>query len=80
MTFIPENLLNEDKTKYKKKIGSNEWFDLPSNCLPIGKLAQKNIRGGIYLCPCLFSIRIPDYIKLQNNINFNNFDLDSIIL
>ena len=80
LTFIPENLLNEDKTKYKKKIGSNEWFDLPSNSLPIGKLAQKNIRGGIYLCPCLFSIRIPDYIKLQNNIDFNDFDLDSIIL
>ena len=80
LTFIPDILLNEEKTKYKKKIGSNEWFDLPSNCVPIGKLAQKNVRGGIYLCPCLFSIRIPDYIKLQNAINFNDFDLTTLIL
>ena len=80
LTFIPEKLLNEDKSKYKKKIDSNEWFDLPSNCLPIGKLAQKNVRGGIYLCECLFSIRIPDYITLQNSINFTDFDFNSIIL
>ena len=80
LTFIPDILLNEDKTKYKKKIGSNEWFNLPSNSLPIGKLAQKNVRGGIYLCSCLFSIRIPDYIKLQNEIDFNDFELNSIIL
>ena len=80
LTFIPDILLNEEKTKYKKKIGSNEWFDLPLNCIPIGKLAQKNVRGGIYLCPCLFSIRIPDYIKLQNTINFDDFEIDSIIL
>ena len=80
LTFIPDILLNEEKTKYKKKIGSNEWNELPSNCIPIGKLAQKNVRGGIYLCPCLFSIRIPDYIKLQNDINFNDFDLNTLIL
>ena len=80
LCFIPDILLNEEKTKYKKKIGSNEWFDLPLNCIPIGKLAQKNVRGGIYLCPCLFSIRIPDYIKLQNTINFDDFEIDSIIL
>ena len=80
LNFIPDILLNEEKTKYKKKIGSNEWFDLPLNCIPIGKLAQKNVRGGIYLCPCLFSIRIPDYIKLQNSIDFNDFDLTTLIL
>ena len=83
MTFIPENLLNEDKTKFKvinKKTDKPELFDLPVNNVKIGKLAQKNIKGGIYLCPCLFSIRIPDYIKLENSLNLDNLKIETCIL
>ena len=83
LTFIPENLLNEDKTKFKvinKKNGKPELFDLPVNNVTIGKLAQKNIKGGIYLCPCLFSIRIPDYIKLENSLNLDNLKIETCIL
>lgn len=83
LTFIPENLLNEDRTKFKvinKKTGKYELFDLPVNNVTIGKLAQKNIKGGIYLCPCLFSIRIPDYIKLENTLNLDNLKIETCIL
>lgn len=83
LTFIPQNLLNEAMTKFKvisKKTGKDEWFNVPDNFIPIGKLAQKNVRGGIYLCPCLFSIRVPDYIKLINELDFDNFEIETCLL
>lgn len=83
LTFIPQNLLNEAQTKFKvtsKKTDSEIWVDTPSNFVPIGKLAQKNVRGGIYLCPCLFSIRIPDYIKLVNNFDFDDLKIETCLL
>lgn len=83
LTFIPKNLLNEAVNRFKvisKKTGQEIWVDTPANFIPIGKLAQKNVRGGIYLCPCLFSIRIPDYIKLVNELDFDDYQIETCIL
>ena len=83
LTFIPKNLLNEAGNRFKvisKKTGTDVWVDTPANYIPIGKLAQKNVRGGIYLCPCLFSIRVPDYIKLVNSLDFDDFEIETCLL
>lgn len=83
LTFIPQNLLNEAQNRFKvisKKTGTDVWIDTPANYIPIGKLAQKNVRGGIYLCPCLFSIRVPDYIKLVNSLDFDDYSIETCML
>ena len=55
--------------------------DFYSNIIPIGKLAQANVKGGIYLKSCLFQIHIPDYIKLQYGVDdINNSDIYSLII
>lgn len=79
LTFIPESLLNEDKTMYRKKVGDN-WEKLPDNCLPIDKLVQRHVKGGIYLKPCIFSIQVPEYIRYKNNLQLDKFDIETILL
>lgn len=64
LIFIPKDLyqimLQLIILQKKKGIA----FDGQSNVIPVGKLAQRNIYGGIFLQPCIFQIHIPDYIKL----------------
>ena len=52
---------------------------LPNNYVPVGKLAQKNIDGGIYLEPCLFSIKVPDVLKLHLD-KIENAELQYFVL
>ena len=81
LTFVPKDLytvLLYILKNAKEKGIINEYY---SNIIPIGKLAQSNVFGGMYLKPCLFQIRIPDYIKLKYNIDdLENDKLNTYII
>ena len=71
LTFIPSNLIENGKVLIKNKL-----VDIPLNYIPCGKLSMQLVRGGMKLAPCIFSIKTPDIIKLQQTEKFlNNFDL-----
>ena len=79
LTFIPKDLYTMMLYLLGKEKGTTS--DFYSNIIPVGKLAQCNVKGGIYLKPCIFQIRIPDYIKLQYGIDdINNNDIFILIL
>ena len=79
LTFVPKGLYTIMLYILLKQKGPIK--DFYSNIIPIGKLAQANVKGGIYLKSCLFQIHIPDYIKLQYGIDdINNSDIYSLII
>ena len=79
LTFIPKDLYTMMLYLLTKQKGTIK--DFYSNIIPVGKLAQCNVKGGIYLKPCIFQIHLPDYIKLQYGIkDIDNMDIFTIIL
>ena len=79
LTFIPNDLYNMMLYLLTKQKGTIK--DFYTNIIPVGKLAQCNVKGGIYLKPCIFQIRIPDYIKLQYDIkDLEDIDIYTLIL
>lgn len=78
LTFIPSDMIKGENFEIKKGTKTIS-LPLPNNYVPVGKLAQKNIDGGIYLQPCLFSIKMPDVLKLHLK-EIEDFDIELFIL
>ena len=77
LTFIPKELISENNTYKIKKGNKYIEYSLPNNYIPCGKLSQAYVDGGIFLQKCIFSIKVPDYIKLKVDLSmFENININ----